>query len=93
MWKEAAGLHVSSMPWFKKRDVAVIGSDMVADVAPFGVAGIRMPVHTIAINSMGIIILNNCDLEAVGEYGAAHHRWDFLLTVAPLTVETGRGHP
>ena len=93
MWKEAAGLHVSSMPWFKKRDVAVLGGDMVADVAPSGVAGIRMPVHTIAINSMGIVILNNCDLDAASAYGAEHHRWDFLLTVAPLAVETGTGSP
>jgi kynurenine formamidase len=93
MKAEAAGLNVSSMRWFKKRDIAVLGSDMVADVAPSGVEGVRMPVHLVAINAMGLIILDNCDLETVGSYATAHHRWDFLLTVAPLAVETGTGSP
>jgi kynurenine formamidase len=93
MKAEAAGLNVSSMEWFKKRDIAILGSDMVADVAPSGVEGVRMPVHLVAINAMGLIILDNCDLESVGEYAIAHQRWDFLLTVAPLAVETGTGSP
>jgi hypothetical protein len=93
MKAEAAGLNVSSMQWFKKRDIAVLGSDMVADAAPSGVEGIRMPVHLVAINSMGLIILDNCDLESVGECATAHHRWDFLLTVARQAVETGTGSP
>jgi len=93
MKAQAAGLNVTSMRWFKKRDIAVLGSDMVADVAPSGVEGVRMPVHLVAINAMGLIILDNCDLESVGEYATAHHRWDFLLTVAPLAVATGTGSP
>lgn len=93
MKEDAAGLHVSSMAWFKKRNISVLGSDMVADVAPSGVEGIRMPVHLVAIYAMGVILLDNCDLEAVGNYAAAHHRYDFLLTVAPLAVETGTGSP
>ena len=93
MKAEAAGLNVSSMQWFKKRDIAVLASDMVADVAPSGVEGVRMPVHLVAITAMGLIILDNCDLEALGEYVSAHQRRDFLLTVAPLAVETGTGSP
>ena len=93
MKAEAAGLNVSSMQWFKKRDIAVLASDMVADVAPSGVEGVRMPVHLVAITAMGLIILDNCDLEALGEYVSAHQRREFLLTVAPLAVETGTGSP
>jgi hypothetical protein len=42
---------------------------------------------------MGVPILDNCDLEAVGEAAAARRRWAFLLTVAPLAVEGGTGSP
>lgn len=93
MKKEAAGLHVSTMQWFKKRDIAVLGSDMVADVAPSGVEDVRMPVHLVAINAMGIILIDNCDLDSIAEYAADHRRWDFLLTVAPLAVAVGTGSP
>ena len=81
------------MAWFKKRNIAVLGSDMVADVAPSGVEGVRLPVHLVAIYAMGVILLDNCDLEELGDYAAAHRRYDFLLTVAPLAVETGTGSP
>src|SRR5947199_10440772 len=37
--REAAGLHVSVMPWLKQRDVSLLGSDAVNDVQPSGVAG------------------------------------------------------
>ncbi len=91
--KGSAGLHVSSMPWFRKRDIAVLASDLAADVMPSGVEGFRLPVHWVTIYSMGVVIIDNCDLEEVGNYTAAHKRWDFLLTVAPLAVDGGTGAP
>lgn len=91
--KGSAGLDVSSMPWFKKRDIAVLASDLAADVMPSGVDGFRLPVHWVTIYSMGVVIIDNCDLEELGNYAAAQKRWDFLLTVAPLAVEGGTGAP
>ena len=91
--KGSAGLHVSSMPWFKKRDIAVLASDLAADVMPSGVDGFRLPVHWVTIYSMGVAIIDNCDLEELGNYTTAHKRWDFLLTVAPLAVDGGTGAP
>jgi len=89
----SAGLHVSCMPWFKKRDISVLASDLVSDVMPSGVDGFRMPVHLVTIYAMGVPILDNCDLEAISEYSDAHRRCDFLLTLAPLAVEGGTGSP
>src|SRR5581483_11414723 len=91
--KGSAGLDVSSMPWFKKRDIAVLASDLAADVMPSGVDEFRLPVHWVTIYSMGVVIIDNCDLEKLGDYTAAHKRWDFLFTVAPLAVEGGTGAP
>ena len=91
--KGSAGLHASCLPWLKNRDVAVVGSDLALDVMPSGVEGVELPVHWGSVVAMGMPILDNCDLEAVGEAAASRRRWSFLLTVAPLAVEGGTGSP
>ncbi len=91
--KGIAGLHASSLPWLKQRDVAVIGSDLATDVMPSGVEGVDLPVHWVAMVAMGMPILDNCDLEKASEAAQARKRWAFLLTVAPLAVEGGTGSP
>lgn len=90
---DSAGLHVSCMPWFRKKDVALLGSDLAMDVMPSHVEGIRMPVHLVTIAAMGVPILDVCDLEPLSEAAAQRNRWDFLLTMAPLAVEGGTGSP
>ena len=91
--KDSAGMHVSCMPWFREKDVALLGSDLAMDVMPSRVEGIRMPVHLVTIVAMGVPILDVCDLEAISEAAARRNRWDFLLTMAPLAVEGGTGSP
>ncbi len=91
--KNSAGLHASCLPWLKRRDVAVVGSDLATDVMPSGIATIVLPVHLVLINGMGVPILDNLDLEAAAEAAAQRDRWEFLLTVAPLPVEGGTGSP
>jgi len=89
----SAGLHASCLPWLKKRDVAVIGSDLATDVMPSGIEGVVLPVHWVSVVAMGMPILDNCDLEIVSQAALARQRWVFLLTVAPLAVEGGTGSP
>jgi kynurenine formamidase len=94
--KDSSGLDASCTPWLKKRDIAVLGSDLASDVMPSGVEGTEpdfLPVHLITIVAMGAPILDNCDLEALSEAAAARGRWTFLLTVGPLAVEGGTGSP
>lgn len=91
--KNSAGLDVSCVPWFKKRDVAVLASDLALDVMPSGVEGVRLPVHALAIVGLGVPIIDNCDLEALAAAAAARSRWTFLLTLAPLAVDGGSGSP
>jgi kynurenine formamidase len=89
----AAGLHASTAAWLKARGVALIGSDAALDVVPSLVTGVNLPVHTLAITALGINILDNQDLEALGELAASQKRWEFLLTVAPVPVTGGTGFP
>ena len=89
----SAGLHASCLPWLKKRDVALVGSDLALDVMPSRVEGFLLPVHWVCGVAMGLPILDNCDLEKLSEEANARKRWVFLLTVAPLVVEGGTGSP
>jgi kynurenine formamidase len=91
--KNTAGLHASCLPWLRKRDVAVVGSDLALDVLPSQVEDFPMPVHWTVVVYLGMPILDNCNLEDVAEAAAARKRWAFLLTVAPLVVEGGTGSP
>ncbi|MGH7139709.1 MAG: hypothetical protein ACREHD_28550, partial [Pirellulales bacterium] len=91
--KDSAGLHASCLPWLKKRDVALIGSDLALDVLPSRVEGFPQPVHWVCIVAMGMPILDNCDFEELSEQANTCKRWSFMLTVAPLAVEGATGSP
>ena len=89
----AAGLHASTMPWVKARDVSFLGSEAAADVAPSQVEGVGLPVHILSIVAMGVDLFDNLDLDALAETAAELNRWEFMLVAAPLAVEGGTGSP
>jgi kynurenine formamidase len=91
--QQTAGLHASTMPWVKSRDVAFLGSDVAADVVPSLVEGVGLPVHLLTIVAMGVDLFDNQDLEALAETAAELNRWEFTLVAAPLAVENGTGSP
>lgn len=88
-----AGLHASCAPWLKERGVALLGTDAGADVHPSSVVGVEGPVHLLALNAMGIHILDNADFEALAAAAQHRRRAEFLLTLAPLAVPGGTGSP
>lgn len=91
--RASAGLHVSCARWFRQRDVAVIGSDVHAELMPSPVPGVPYPMHALFLVAMGMPMLDNCDLEPLSDAAAARKRWEFLLTAAPLSVPKGTGSP
>ena len=91
--REAAGLHTSTMPWVKSRDIAFLGSDVALDVVPSQIEGVALPVHQLTIVAMGVDLFDNQDLEALAEAAARLNRWEFMLVAGPLAVETGTGSP
>jgi Putative cyclase len=88
-----AGLHASVAPWIKARGVALLGGDVASDVVPSGVEGIALPIHTLMITGLGVNLLDNQDLEALGETAARLNRWEFMLTINPVPVTGGTGFP
>ena len=85
-----AGLDPSVIPWLRKRDIAILGSDHPQYVAP---ALLRGAVHDFALLYLGIHLFDNCDLEALADSAAARRRWYFLFTAAPLAIPGGTGSP
>jgi hypothetical protein len=55
--------------------------------------GLAQPVHQLLLIAMGTAILDNCDLEALGDAAAERARWDFLLTASSLSAGGGTGSP
>jgi kynurenine formamidase len=85
-----AGLDPSVIPWLKKQDIAILAADHPQYVSPSEITG---AVHDFALVSLGIHLIDNCDLEALSEASAARKRWEFLLTMAPLPIAGGTGSP
>ena len=69
-----AGLHPAALELLAERRIAVLGSDGNNDTAPSAVEGVDFPVHVLAINAMGMHLLDYLDLDALAEQCAAMHR-------------------
>jgi kynurenine formamidase len=88
-----AGLHPAAVELLAERRIAVLGSDGNNDTAPSAVEGVDFPVHVLAINALGMHLLDYLDLDALAERCAAMHRARFMCVVAPLRLREGTGSP
>ena len=50
-------------------------------------------VHVYALNSMGMPLIDNCDLEQLSAVCAELGRWEFQFVITPLRVVGGSGSP
>jgi len=91
--RDQAGLDASVIPWLKKRDVALLGSEHPQDATPPPGDIPRLAVHDFVLIVLGVPLFDNCSLDAVAEAAAARNRWEFMLTAAPLPVPGGTGSP
>jgi kynurenine formamidase len=88
-----AGLHPTVMPLLAERGIAALGSDGNSDTAPSAVEGVPFPVHVLAINAMGLHLLDYLQFEDLREACERLGRWEFLLVAAPLRIPRGTGSP
>lgn len=89
----SAGLHVDCMPLLAERGIVLLGGDGDSDVRPSPTPGIHSPIHILAITAMGLPLLDNLDLEELGEACAQEDRYRFMFVVAPLNIPRGTGSP
>jgi kynurenine formamidase len=93
-WAEGqAGLEAACLPWLRERGVALLAGDAVSDVTPSGYSEISVPIHAGAIVMMGLPLIDNADLEALSEFCARTHRYEFMFMTAPLVVPRATASP
>ena len=88
-----AGLHPTAMAFVAERRVAALGSDGNSDTAPSTTEGVAFPIHVLAINAMGLRLLDYLQLEDLRQACEAARRWEFLFMAAPLRILGGTGSP
>jgi kynurenine formamidase len=88
-----AGLHPHAMEYLAECRVAALGSDGNSDTAPSLVDGVAFPVHVLAINAMGLHLLDYLQFEDLLPVCRTAGRWSFLCVIAPLRLPGGTGSP
>jgi kynurenine formamidase len=88
-----AGLHPTVIPLLAERQVAVLGSDSNSDTAPSPIQGVDFPVHVLAINALGLCLLDYLQFEEVLPLCKENRQWTFLCVIAPLRLPRGTGSP
>jgi kynurenine formamidase len=88
-----AGLHPTTLSLLAERGIAALGSDGNNDTAPSTTAGIDFPIHVLAINAMGLHLLDYLQFEELVPRCEDTDRWTFLCVIAPLRLPSATGSP
>ena len=88
-----AGLDPRAVRFLAERQVAVLGSDSNNDTAPSNTPGVAFPVHVLAVQALGLHLLDYLQFEELLPLCERHDRWTFLCVVAPLRVPGATGSP
>jgi kynurenine formamidase len=91
--KHKVGLHPSAARFLAERHVAALGSDGNNDTAPSTTEGIAFPIHVLAINALGMHLLDYLQFEDLVPLCEADERWEFLFVASPLRIVGGTGSP
>ena len=88
-----AGLHPAAMEFVADRQVAILGSDSNNDAAGSVAEQMDFPVHVLAINALGVQLLDYLDFSGLVPACEQAGRWSFLCVIAPLRLHAGTGSP
>lgn len=88
-----AGLHPTAMPLLAERGIAALGCDGNSDTAPSTTERVPFPIHVLALNAMGLLLLDYLQLEDLRDACESAGRWEFLCATAPLRIAGGTGSP
>ena len=88
-----AGLHPAAMEFVADRKVALLGSDSNNDTAGNAAEQVDFPVHVLAINALGVHLLDYLQFGELVPVCEEAGRWSFLCVIAPLRLQGGTGSP
>jgi kynurenine formamidase len=85
--------HVANMPFFHERGVAALASDTANDRNRSEYANIPNPVHAVALTALGLWLVDNCNLEGLGEMCERLGTYEFALTMSAIPFRGATGSP
>ncbi len=88
-----AGLHPAALELLAERRIAVLGSDGNNDTAPSAAEDVDFPVHVLAVNAMGLHLMDWLQFDDLVAVCEELNRWSFLCVVAPLRLGAATGSP
>jgi kynurenine formamidase len=88
-----AGLHPAAAEFAADHQVAVLGSDSNSDTSPSATEGVSHPVHVLAINALGLHLLDYLQFEDLVPLCEQTGHWSFFCVIAPLRLPRGTGSP
>ena len=83
------GYHPSLIPFFKERDIALLGADVPQEGGT--VEGVSIPIHFFTLVALGVHLFDNMGLEELAETARELNRWEFLFMASPHGVPNGAG--
>jgi kynurenine formamidase len=86
---QTGGYHPSLLPFFKERDIALLGSDVPQEGGQ--VQGVPVPVHVFTLVSLGVRLFDNLGLEELAQTANELNRWEFMFMASPTGVPHGAG--
>ena len=86
---QTGGYHPSLLPFFKERDIALLGADVPQEGGQ--IDGVAIPVHFFTLVALGVHLFDNLGLEALAETASELSRWEFLFMASPHGVPNGAG--
>jgi hypothetical protein len=84
------GLLTECIPWLFDRGVAVYSGDCIEQF-PSPYPGLTSPLHEIGLAAMGLVLLDNLEVEELTRVAGELGRATFLLTCAPLSMDGATG--
>jgi kynurenine formamidase len=88
-----AGLHPEALGYVADRQIAALGCDSNSDTAPSLTEDVAFPVHVLAINALGLHLLDYLQFEDLRSVCESAGRWSFLTVIAPLRLPRATGSP
>jgi hypothetical protein len=86
---QRGGYHPSLFPFFKERDIALLGADVAQEGGQ--VEGVQIPVHLMTLVSLGVHLFDNLGLEDLARTANELGRWEFMFMASPHVVPNGAG--
>jgi kynurenine formamidase len=86
---QQGGYHPSLIPFFKERDIALLGADVPQEGGQ--VEGVTVPVHFFALVALGVHLFDNLGLEDLAETANELNQWEFMFMASPHVVPNGAG--